>query len=255
MSGSFKSPINVDMRESVEDSSPLVSPTAPDGAPALPSVIDEAGRQLRAPWAASIAGLLFAVLFTAGLVLLRTQPMIGASDLELIRLYSTGQDLTAVIGGLYLVPFSGVMFLWFIAVVRDQLGDREDRFFATVFFGSGVIFVAVLFTAMAVALAPSVGVRNLDLAPPTASTIGLLRSMSYALLFAFGTRAAAVFLIATASIGLRSSVFPRWLAWTGYLVGIVLFLVVALVDWVILLFPLWVAVASLYILRRERSSR
>ena len=31
------------------------------------SVVDEAGRQLRAPWAASIAGLLFAVLFTAAL--------------------------------------------------------------------------------------------------------------------------------------------------------------------------------------------
>ena len=219
------------------------------------SVVDEAGRQLRAPWAASIAGLLFAVLFTAALVLLRSQPMVTAGDVELVRLYSTGQDLPVLIGGLYLAPFAGIMFLWFIAVIRDQLGEREDRFFATVFFGSGVLFVALMFAATALASAPSVGVRYLDQAPPTAFTMGLLRALSYTFLFAFATRAAAVFLIATATIGLRSRVFPRWFAWTGYLLGILLLVVVTAWDWVILVLPAWVAVVSLYILRRERARR
>jgi hypothetical protein len=219
------------------------------------SVVDEAGRQLRAPWAASIAGLLFAVLFTAALVLLRSQPMITAGDVELVRLYSTGQDLPALIGGLYLAPFAGIMFLWFIAVIRDQLGEREDRFFATVFFGSGVLFVALMFAATALASAPSVSVRYLDQAPPTASTMGLLRALSYTFLFAFATRAAAVFLIATATIGLRSRVFPRWFAVTGYLLGILLLVVVTAWDWIIVVLPAWVAVVSLYILRRERARR
>jgi len=219
------------------------------------SVVGEAGRQLRAPWAASIAGLLFAVLFTAALVLLRSQPMVTAGDVELVRLYSTGQDLPVLIGGLYLAPFAGIMFLWFIAVIRDQLGEREDRFFATVFFGSGVLFVALMFAATALASAPSVGVRYLDQAPPTAFTMGLLRALSYTFLFAFATRAAAVFLIATATIGLRSRVFPRWFAWTGYLLGILLLVVVTAWDWVILVLPAWVAVVSLYILRRERARR
>jgi hypothetical protein len=217
------------------------------------SVVDEAGRQLRAPWAASIAGLLFAVLFTAALVLLRSQPMVTAGDVELVRLYSTGQDLPVLIGGLYLAPFAGIMFLWFIAVIRDQLGEREDRFFATVFFGSGVLFVALMFAATALASAPSVGVRYLDQAPPTAFTMGLLRALSYTFLFAFATRAAAVFLIATATIGLRSRVFPRWFAVTGYLLGILLLVVVTAWDWVILVLPAWVAVVSLYILRQERA--
>lgn len=219
------------------------------------SVLDDARRQLRAPWAASIAGLLFAVLFTAALILLRSQPMIAAGDAELVRLYATGQDLPAVIGGLYLAPFSGIMFLWFVAVIRDQLGEREDRFFATVFFGSGVLFVALVFAATAVAIAPSVAVRYLGQAAPTASTIGLLRALSYTLMFAFATRAAAVFLIATATIGLRSRVIPRWLAITGYLLGVALFVGVVAWDWIILVLPVWVAVASLYILRQERSRR
>jgi hypothetical protein len=244
---------NPDVR--VEEASSRATAEGHDPGEPVLSVLDDAGRQLRAPWAASIAGLLFAVLFTAALILLRSQPMVAAGDVELVRLYSTGQDLPAVIGGLYLAPFSGIMFLWFVAVIRDQLGEREDRFFATVFFGSGVLFVALVFAATAVAVAPSVAVRNLDQAAPTASTFGLLRSLSYTLMFAFATRAAAVFLLATATIGLRSRVIPRWLAIAGYVLGIALFLMVVVWDWIILVLPAWVAVVSLFILRRERSRR
>jgi hypothetical protein len=39
-----------------------------------------------------------------------------------------------------LLLFAGIAFLWFIGVIRDRLGDREDRFFATIFLGSGLLF-------------------------------------------------------------------------------------------------------------------
>ena len=48
------------------------------------------------------------------------------------------------------MPFAGVAFLWFIGVLRDRLAQLEDRFFATVFFGSGLLFLAMLFAAAAV---------------------------------------------------------------------------------------------------------
>ncbi len=226
---------------------PLPRPAQPVG-----TVVTEVGRELRAPWAASIAGLLFAILFTSALLLLRTQPLIGATDDEIVRIFALGTDQAALIGGLYLAPFSGIMFLWFVAVIRDQLGEREDRFFATVFFGSGLVFVALLFTAAAIGCASEVGVRFLGQAPPTATTVDLMQAMSYVLLFAFGTRAAAVFLFATATIGLKSRVFPRWVGVTGYLLGLMLLFVVSFADWFILVLPGWVAVVSLFILRRER---
>lgn len=227
----------------------------PDREVVVPAIVTEAGRQLRAPWAASIAGLLFAFLFTGALVLLRSQPMITANDAELVEEFATGKDLPAVIGGLYMAPFAGIMFLWFIAVIRDQIGEREDRFFATAFFGSGLLFVAILFAAVAVASAPIVGVRYLDQAPPSAEEVAQARALSYTLMFAFATRAAAVFLLAMATIGIKSGVFPRWFGRAGYIVGLVLLVVVAVWDWVILVLPAWVALVSLYILRRERSRR
>ena len=216
-------------------------PDVPDR-PAMP-VLEEAGRQLRAPWAASIAGLLFSVLFTAALVLVRSQPE------------QTGQNTAIMIGGLYLAPFAGIMFLWFVAVIRDQLGEREDRFFATVFFGSGLIFVALLFTTAAVVSTPTTLVELLGGAQLSTEGQAILRALAYTLLFAMATRAAAVFMLATATIGIKSGVFPRWFALVGYLLGFVLLVAVSFWDWFILVLPAWVAVVSLFILRRERTRR
>jgi uncharacterized membrane protein len=64
-----------------------------------------------------------------------------------------------------------------------------------------------------------------------------------------------VFLISTASVGLRSRTFPRWFAATGYLLGALLLVSVVVWDWIILVLPAWVAVVSLFILRRERALR
>ena len=223
-------------------------PTAPEPAGSgHPSgsmpIIAEAGRQLRAPWAASIAGILFSVLFTAALVLVRSQ-----SD-------QPGQNTAVIVGGLYLAPFAGIMFLWFVAVIRDQIGEREDRFFATVFFGSGLLFVALLFTTAAVVSTPAALVEFLGGAQLSAEGQAILRALGYTLLFAMATRAAAVFMLATATIGLRTGVFPRWFALVGVLLGVVLLVAVSFVDWFILVLPAWVAVVSLLILRRERARR
>jgi hypothetical protein len=215
-------------------------------------VLEQAGRQIRAPWAASIAGILFSVLFTLALALLRSQPDTAE---ELRQLFTTGQDQAVVIGGLYLAPFAGIMFLWFVAVIRDQIGEREDRFFATVFFGSGLLFVALLFMAAAVASTPTTLVDYLGQAPPSTEAIVLVRALAYTILFAFATRAAAVFMLATAAIGIRSGVFPRWFALAGFLLGLALMVAVSFADWVILVLPAWVAFVSVFILRRERARR
>lgn len=218
-------------------------------------MVDEAGRQLRAPWAASVAGLLFAALFTATFVLLRDEAIHTADDARIAAWFARGDDLPMVIGGLYLAPFAGIMFLWFVAVIRDQIGEHEDRFFATVFFGSGILFVALLFMVAAVASAPSAGVRFLDQPAPSATTISLVRSVAYTIAFAFMNRAAGVFLFATATIGLKTGVFPRWFSLISYLLGAVLLFAVNFTEVALLVLPAWVAVVSVFILRRERQRR
>lgn len=231
---------------------PPADPSAPRGDAAFDHLISDARDRLRAPWAAGIAGIVFSVLFVVALVLLRTVPIYDDGDQAIADWFAVGGDTAIVIGALYCIPFGAVMFLWFVAVIRDQIGDREDQFFATVFFGSGLLFVALLFVEAAVAGSLVVGVRYLEQAPPNAEMVGIIRSLAYVVMFGMATRAAAVFMLATATVGLRSGVFPRWFALVGYAIGLILLFVVSFFDWVVLLIPAWVTFVSIVILARQR---
>jgi len=100
---------------------------------------------LKTPRAAAIAGIVFSLLMFAIFWLLRRS--IPADPL------GSGSWLAADTGriklALNLLPVAGVAFLWFIGVLRDRLGQHEDRFFATVFLGSGLLFLAMLFVGAA----------------------------------------------------------------------------------------------------------
>src|SRR5271157_2900946 len=103
--------------------------------------------RLKTPRAAAIAGILFSILLITGLVLFRLS--VRADPLETGAWLKTSANKVAL--ALNLVPFAGIAFLWFIGVLRYRLGELEDRFFATVFLGSGLLFLAMLFASAAVA--------------------------------------------------------------------------------------------------------
>ena len=103
---------------------------------------------VRQPKAAAIAGLAFGLILGGVLVLLQSA---APASVDESGTWVTDLDRRdAVSTALALIPFAGIAFLWFIAVVRSSLGGREDRFFDAVFTGSGLVFVAMLFTAAAV---------------------------------------------------------------------------------------------------------
>jgi hypothetical protein len=100
-------------------------------------------KRLKTPNAAAIAGLLFSLLLMAAFALLRIS--VPADPQEPGSWLRTNSQTIALATNL--VPFAGIAFLWFIGVLRDRLGELEDRFFATVFFGSGLLFLSMLFLA------------------------------------------------------------------------------------------------------------
>src|SRR5437764_10496475 len=101
---------------------------------------------LRTPRAAALAGIIFSVLTFAVFTLMRLS--VPADPFE--RGAWLAGDTTYVTLAMNLVPFAGIAFLWFVGVLRDRLGAREDRFFATVFLGSAFLLLAMLFAAAAV---------------------------------------------------------------------------------------------------------
>jgi hypothetical protein len=98
--------------------------------------------RLKTPRAAAIAGIVFSVLFIAAFsLLLAYVPSDPAESGEWLK---TSSGFVAF--ALNLLPFAGIAFLWFVGALRDRLGQLEDRFFATVFLGSSLLFLAMLFT-------------------------------------------------------------------------------------------------------------
>ena len=151
-----------------------------------------------------------------------------------------------IVLALELVPFAGIAFLWLIGVLRDRIGQREDRFFATVFLGSGLLFVALLFVASAVTAAFLGELAARTGSPNDVSGFG--RRIGAVILHTYGMRMAAVFTISTATIGVRTRFIPRWLAFSGYAIALILLLVAGITPWIELVFPAWILLLSLDIL-------
>lgn len=200
-------------------------------------------RRAATPLAGAIAGILFALCFAASILILRiTMGEVAAdsgawleSDASMVRL------------ALGLLPFAGLFFLWFIAVARERLGRFEDQFFSTVFVGSGTLFLAMIFAAAA-GTGAIIAVAAHDPEFAGSSTYVYARSVVAQVFTVYALRMAAVFMLSQATLWLRTRVMPRWIALLTYPLALVLLFIVGAAWWVILVFPAWVLLVSVYIL-------
>jgi hypothetical protein len=199
---------------------------------------------LKTPRAAAFAGIVFSVLMISGLLLIRLS--VRATPLEAGTWLRTSSGTVA--HSLYLVPFAGIAFLWFIGVLRDRLGELEDRFFATVFFGSGLLFLAMLFTSAAVTGGIIIAYRARPAALFDSATFTLARGVAYEIMNVYAVKMAAVFMISTCTLAIRTGFIARWIAFLGYTLALFLLLSGRYVGWIIMVFPLWVLLVSIYIL-------
>jgi hypothetical protein len=208
---------------------------------------------LRTPRAAAYAGGIFALLMIASLVTIHFALPAKPSDNAERLLTSPEREFLLV--GLGLVPFAAVAFLWFIGVLRDRIGEREDKFFATVFLGSGLLFVAVLLVAEALDTAIVLSVHP---SPDSGVVITPVwwdfgRNLTAQLLQA-ALQMAGVFTTATSTLLLRTGAAPRWLAWTGTVLSVILIVGVFFSAWPGLLFPIWILALSISVLVEIRRS-
>jgi hypothetical protein len=202
-------------------------------------------RPLSSPRAAALAGVLFAVLFTAALALIRSAlPEALTADTD----WTDAGTTTRLSIGLGLVPFAGIAFLWFMGVVRDRFKDTEDQLFSSVFIGSGLLFLAMIFVSCAIAggIVAAAPLIADDQSRGEILTFGRAVMLQVSNIYAL--RMAGVMLISLATMWLRTGVMPRWLAIATYTVALVLLFVTTVSLWATLIFPVWVLAVSILIL-------
>jgi len=203
--------------------------------------------RLRTPRSAAVAGIVFSVLLVLALVLIIVST--PSDPRRAGEWLSDSGRRGAVALALNLIPFAGIAFLWFIGVVRDRVGEHEDRFFATVFLGSGLLFVGMLFVAAAFAGGLIADLSGRAALTPGRDVLANGRQITSLLLRVYAMRMAAVFMFSTATITRRTQVIPQWISVLGYVLAAVLLVSVGFTPWVTLLFPIWIFVLSVEILR------
>jgi len=201
-------------------------------------------QRLRAPRAAAIAGIVFSVLLIMSVILLRRS--VPADPLEAGAWLRTSARTVAL--SLQLVPFAGIAFLWFMAVLRDRLGSRDDPFFATVFLGSGLLFLAMLFFSAAVVGGIIIAFAEEPERVLGTATFAFGRAITFEIMNIYAIKMAAVFMVATSTLALRTGIIARWIAFLGYGLALMLLLSNRSIGLAVLVFPLWVLLVSLYIL-------
>lgn len=202
------------------------------------------------PRAAALAGVLFALAFAASIVLLRTAlPADPSADPTWVE-----RGAGRIRAGLVLTPLAGIAFLWFVGVLRDQLGDLEDRFLATVVLGSGLLFLAMVFVTAALAggiLATALAARATGHAD---ESLRFGRAVMLQVGNVYALRMAGVFMVSSGTLWLRTRTMPGWLVVLTWGLAAVLLLTTSLSAWLSLVFPGWVLLVSLLLLRTRPAS-
>lgn len=205
-------------------------------------IITRAG--LKTPKAAAVAGIVFSLLMIVIIALLRAS--IPVNPLEAGSWLSANSKPVAL--ALNLVPIAGVSFLWFIGVLRDRLGPHEDRFFETVFLGSALLFLAMLFVSAAIigALLLVFGSRPDEMLDSL--NLQIARALAYNITNVYAVKMACVFMISTSTVTIRTGMAPRWIAILGLGLALILLFGSYYIPWSIAVLPLWVLLLSSYIL-------
>jgi len=202
-------------------------------------------RNIRSPRSAAFAGIGYAILMITGMLLLTSIVRVRLEDITPVLLESWSKKASLII---LLVPFAGIAFLWFTGVIRDQLGESEDRFFATLFYGSGIIQVVLLFIWGAIfgAIMATKKMMAAESIDARVYRVGL--ALMNEILGNYALRMAGIYMTAINSLWSKTGLVPRWLTIITYILAFGFLIAAERFREARFIFPVWVFVVSIYIL-------
>ena len=202
-------------------------------------------REFRSPRSAALAGIVYSILMITGMTILASIARVRLEDINLELLESWSKKASLII---LLVPFAGIAFLWFTGVVRDMLGEQEDRFFATVFYGSGIIQVVLLFIwgAIFAAIMATKALMVVESADARMYLFGF--ALMNEIIGNYALRMAGVYMMAINSLWSKTGLVPRWLTIITYILALGFLIAAERFREARFIFPIWVFVVSVYIL-------
>ena len=201
----------------------------------------------------ALAGIASAAAFVIAILLVKWPGGDDSGEDVASTLSTHGNRLQQYVAG-YLLIAAALLFLWFIAGLRQRLAALDIRSSETVTWltsvGGGIATALLLASgAISIFMAGTISFGE-DRAEP--DIVGAMGWIAGALTI-FSMFAIAVAIAATSTVAARTAVFPRWFAWFGYVC--VLALVLSLLYITMIAFPIWLIVASALLLTQREPVR
>ena len=199
-----------------------------------------------------IAGIVFAVLFVIGFLLVADTPDTDESNAAWVRYFADSDNRRMIVIGVIIWALAVLAFLVFLGVLREQLRNASpgSEWISTVAFASGLMFAAMLAVAGlgAGSVAASIEFGDNPVVRD-ADVIRTLDSLGFGALLVFGAATAGLLILTSSIVAGRTALLPRWLVITGYVVGVIVILG-GLLFFPLALFVLWMLAVSIVMVSR-----
>jgi hypothetical protein len=190
---------------------------------------------------APLAGVLFTVAFAVGFLSAGDSPAVDASGREVIAHYD---DAGSILAGVVAAPIAAVGLLVFAGVLRNRLRAEGREWLATVAFGGAAVYAAGLglFATTQLALLDAADLGQ----PEVAQALNIFHNDNFMPVVV----GLAVTLVATGWHAVTSRSLPSWLGRITLALGVLA--VAGPAGFVaFLLFPIWVLVTAVTLLRQH----
>jgi hypothetical protein len=190
---------------------------------------------------APLAGVMFTVAFAVGFVTTGDTPAVDASGQEVIAHYD---DAGSILASIVAAPIAAVGLLVFAGMLRHRLRARGAEWLATVAFGGAAVYAAGLglFATTQLALLDAADLGQ----PEVAQALNIVDNENFMPVVV----GLAVTLLATGWHAVTSRSLPTWLGRSTLALG-VLALAGPAGFIAFLLFPIWVLVTAISLLRQH----
>jgi len=169
-----------------------------------------------------LTGLAFVGLWIGTLALTGNDVSTGDSDAKILAYYAKSGNRDRHVAAFLMSLAAVLFFIWFLAKLRERLVRSEGGAGTLTALAYGAGIAAAALWAVGDTFFASVSFTRGDtskfqLGP---NTYRILSDTGYAIWFS-GTTVAALTVVATAVLSLRSGMLPKWIAWLSFPVALI----------------------------------
>jgi hypothetical protein len=197
-----------------------------------------------------LAGIAAALTFIVGVAMAADSPDSDDSNAKVLAWYAKHSHRVGVIVGVFVLMFFGLFLLWFAAGLRQRLRDAEGSGgrLSNVALGGAILCVGLVWAgSFALAAVPAGESLGGATAVSNADVARYLPQIGFGAILVGGMFGAIGLIDAASIVIYRTGVLPRWLAYLGFVCGVVLLFGSLFLPMVAL--PIWLVAASIAVNR------